>query len=320
MKVSVLILTYNQENFIAQAIDSALMQQVDFDYEIVIGEDCSADRTREIVRQYAENYPDKINPLFQPQNLNKGNFVATFKACQGQYIALLDGDDYWTSPHKLQKQVDFLDNHPECAMCFHNVTLFYEDGSREPWNRCPVNQKEISTIEDLLKGNFISTCSVMFRNGLFGEFPELFYKTAIGDWPLHILNAQYGNIGYINEVMGAQRIHSGGVWWPQRQDQKLYLETIIEMYKHINTHLNYKYDRLIKTIVSKHYYDLAVGYANSGDLDKARIYAKRYAVEYLSHKYGLGRKLFKLLLMLYVPVLYKLVRTLRNHIRPITNR
>lgn len=108
MKVSVLMITYNHEKFIAQAIDSILMQQVNFDYEIVIGEDCSTDGTRAIVIQYQKEYPDKIRLLLPEENLGMHkNFVQTFRACQGEYIALLEGDDYWTSPRKLQKQVDF---------------------------------------------------------------------------------------------------------------------------------------------------------------------------------------------------------------------
>src|SRR6185436_18390622 len=127
-KVSVLMIAYNIERFIGQAIDSVLMQRADFDYEIVIGEDCSTDGTRDIVRQYAAEHPSKIRPILRVNNLGmNANFVATLQECRGTYIALLDGDDYWTSPYKLQRQVDFLDNHPEYSISFHNVTIVYED-------------------------------------------------------------------------------------------------------------------------------------------------------------------------------------------------
>src|SRR5919202_3380596 len=123
-KVSVLMITYNQEAFIAQAIRSALMQITDFDYEIVIGDDCSTDGTRDIVADLARKHPSKIRPLFQDVHLGVNrNLVSTLKACTGQYVAILEGDDYWTTQKKLQLQVNFLDCHYDYAICFHNVQV-----------------------------------------------------------------------------------------------------------------------------------------------------------------------------------------------------
>ena len=141
MKVSVLITTYNQEDFIAQAVGSALMQTVDFPYEIVIGEDASTDQTREIVLRFQQKYPDKLRVLLRDAADaerdraaglgGKGSFVNCLAACKGQYVALLDGDDYWSSSHKLQKQVDFLDQHPDFAISFHNAKAIIDDGTKE---------------------------------------------------------------------------------------------------------------------------------------------------------------------------------------------
>jgi glycosyltransferase involved in cell wall biosynthesis len=185
MKVSVLVMTYNHAGFIAQALESALMQQVNFAYEVLISEDCSTDGTREIVLDFQKRHPDKIRLLLSKQNLHSNEIVVRgIEAAQGPYIALLDGDDYWTSPHKLQKQADFLDAYPECAFCFHNATVIHEDGSKPPRNWTPANQKEFSTLEDIWLGNFIATCSTMFRRGLFG----------IPDWydaPYYRLAAPY---------------------------------------------------------------------------------------------------------------------------------
>ena len=173
MKVSIIMLTYNHEKFIAQAVKSALFQLTDFDYEIVIGDDCSTDRTQEIIRELAIKNPEKIRPILRQKNLGASkNFLSVLASCQGEYIAMLEGDDYWISPDKLQKQVDMLDANPELAISFHNIICFYEDGSKQPWEYCQRNQKPISTLEDLLHGNFIPTCSVMFRNGLIKDFPE----------------------------------------------------------------------------------------------------------------------------------------------------
>lgn len=155
MKVSVLMLAYNHAQYIAQAVDSVLMQQVDFDYEIVIGEDCATDNTRDILIRYQQENPEKIRLLLPEKNLGMhDNLIQTFKACHGSsYIALLEGDDYWTSPDKLQKQVDFLDAHADYTLCFHNALILHQDGSRRWWSipGAPKQEKVLTfTLEDLL--------------------------------------------------------------------------------------------------------------------------------------------------------------------------
>jgi glycosyltransferase involved in cell wall biosynthesis len=128
-KVSVRIITYNHEKYIGSALDSVLMQEVNFPYEIVIGEDCSTDNTRKILLEYKERHPDLIRLLLHEKNTGiHYNIRQTVATCRGRYMAMLDGDDYWTDPHKLQKQVDFLDNNPGCPLCFHSVEVRHEDG------------------------------------------------------------------------------------------------------------------------------------------------------------------------------------------------
>jgi len=165
------MITFNQEKFIAQAIESALMQHANFKYEIVIGEDYSTDRTRDIVLEYQEKYSDRIKLLLQGKNVGMHkNFVDTYYACRGKYIALLEGDDYWTDAHKLQKQVDFLENNPNFSICFHNMQIIY---ANEPHlNRISnVKQKRITNIKTLARGNYIFTASCIFRKN-FSVFPD----------------------------------------------------------------------------------------------------------------------------------------------------
>lgn len=247
VKVSVAMITYNHARFIAQAIESALMQHVSFDYEIVIGEDCSADRTRDIVIDFQKQHPHKIRLLLPDKNLGlhgKNNFVQTLQACRGKYVALLEGDDYWTSPNKLQTQVGLLDRHPEYALCFHNVMVFHEAESRETRNYCPDDQAEEFDLEALLLGNFIPTCSVVFRRGLFGAFPPWFFSLVLSDWVLHLLNARSGMIRYIPEAMGVYRSHAGGVW--SGREDIVRIRDVVMMYDHINSHLDRKYEKTIK--------------------------------------------------------------------------
>jgi glycosyltransferase involved in cell wall biosynthesis len=211
-KVSVLMITYNHESFVGQAVRSALNQEVDFPYEIVIGEDCSPDATRSIVERLHRENPEKIRLLKRDRRLGgHQNLIETLSACRAPYVALLEGDDFWTSPHKLRKQVDFLDRHPDCAISFHNVSVLNCDGDTSE-RVVPGHWKRFSTCEDLLNLNFIPTCSAMFRHGLFPQFPEWIYSLPLCDWILHILNAQHGNIGFIDEVMGCYRLHKGGTF------------------------------------------------------------------------------------------------------------
>jgi glycosyltransferase involved in cell wall biosynthesis len=242
-KVSVCILTYNQEAYIGQAVESALTQRTNFRTELIIGEDCSTDRTREIVVDLARKHPDKIRLRLAPQNQGGGrNFVDLFHQCRGEYVVILEGDDYWTSPDKLQSQVDVLDAHPQWSMCFHPATNVYDDG--RPSHLFPEEQtKSEYTVYDLLVKDFMATSAVMFRNGLFGKLPDWFADVVVGDWALHILNADHGNVGFLPEPMSVYRIHEGGVF--SKKSLEFKLVTIFKMLTKIDHHLGGKYTREI---------------------------------------------------------------------------
>ncbi len=251
MKVSVFMLAYNHERFIAQAIDSILMQEVDFEYEIVIGEDCSTDSTRQIVIDYQKKHPDKIRLLLPEKNLGMHtNAMNTYRACQGQYIAVLEGDDYWTSPDKLQTQVRLLDRNPDLVICFTNSLMFWEDNSHDP-AIFSNEQTKIFTIEDLLVRNFISTPSVMYQNGLIKEFPQWYSEQGMGDWTFYILLAEYGKIGYVDEVMSAYRIHDGGVWSSKNRDYQLSetIRMLNSLQKYFADKNNYRYYSILTSSI-----------------------------------------------------------------------
>lgn len=219
--LSVCIITYNQQDYIKQCIDGALMQNVDFDYEIVIGDDNSKDDTLKICQQFADSYPGKIRLIARPHNLGMiGNWVETIKACKGKYIAICEGDDYWTDSSKLQKQTDFLEANPDYAICFHRVYELEKDKAPELSNLNTSLSEETYTIEDLAKGNFIHTPSVVFRNGLVKEFPEWYKDAPIADYILHMLNAKEGKIKYLPESMAVYRSNAG-IWSTQNMQYKL---------------------------------------------------------------------------------------------------
>ncbi len=303
IKLSVCLITYNHEQFIAEALESALAQQTDFVYEIVVGDDCSTDRTREIVFEYQQRYPEKIRHSHPEENLGVNrNLAQTLQACRGEYIALLEGDDYWVSDLKLQKQVDFLDSHLNCAIVFHAVKTVNQNDTVATRNSPRFGRRKILTIEDLLRlGNFIPTCSAVFRNRLFGEFPSWYYTLRIGDFPLHIFNAQYGKIGYLDRVLGAYRLHSGGTFSAERSCRNV--PEVVRLYDHLNAYLDYKYDRTITAI--KSYWE-AVDFYRKGDLAKAQACA---ALRASAPPYNAQAMMAWLLT--HSPPLYRLVRAFR---------
>lgn len=212
--VSVCMITYNHERFIAQAIDSVLMQETDFPLELVIGEDCSTDATRAIVVEYAERYPQIIRPLLPEHNLGMmPNFVATLSACKGKYIALLEGDDYWTDPHKLQKQVESLEAHPECVLCHHNAMIIDESGRPISDSNLPVGLQRDFLAEELVKCAHVLTLTACFRNVL-RDYPPEFFKVLNGDSFLFSLLGNHGKSKYLGGSVepDVYRVHAGGVW------------------------------------------------------------------------------------------------------------
>lgn len=248
MKLSVLTITYNHAPFIERAVRSALMQETDFDYEIVIGEDCSNDGTRDIVRRLASENPGKIRVIYHDQRVGlQQNFRRVYHECRGQYVAVLEGDDYWTSRTKLQRQVDCLDRRGDWVLSFHPARLVDETTNRE-FVYGPTEKKESYGLEDILKVVFVPACSIVYRNGVVREIPQWVSRLRVADWPMLILHAEHGRFGYIDEVMAVYRRHSGGVWSGASREERI--RTIVDMYACVNEHFVFKYDPLIKVMTA----------------------------------------------------------------------
>jgi len=211
--VSVFMMTYNHEKYIKQALESILMQKTNFDYELVIGEDCSTDNTRKIINEYSDKYPGKFKLLLHEKNIGAiANQIAVLKACTGKYIAICEGDDYWTDPYKLQKQVDFLEANPDFGMVHTNENIV--DSSNKVIFASDTNKPSGDVFYDLLKSAFIVTCSTCFRRDIIHEILDYAkinnVKCAFDYWLwLHI--AMRTKIHYMPEITSAYRSHSGGV-------------------------------------------------------------------------------------------------------------
>lgn len=265
--VSVCMITYNHEPYIAEAIEGVLMQQTDFPIELVIGEDCSTDRTREICLEYQRKHPELIRLLLNEKNIGMmPNFVQTLQACRGKYVALCEGDDYWTDPLKLQKQVDFLEQNPEFIGSFHDCIIYNENDKS---SHLRIGERIINTQPDLASiiiQNNLATASLVFRNTLNPDFfPSWYNSVAKGDYALVVLLAEYGPFKYINAPMSVYRLHTGGVWSQLKRLQTVQHD--LHFYNCLYSHFT---DKTIKNIISAKrknvYYKYAIEYIKSGNL------------------------------------------------------
>lgn len=211
--VSVSIITYNHKDYIAEAIESVLKQKVNFEYEIIIGDDFSNDGTQEIIKAYQRKYPDKIQLILHPRDYDcipgRINNITNLYACRGKYTAMLDGDDLWLSEDKLQTQVDFLEDHDDFVLSFHETLLRYDDGKEVLFSEdlCYFN-KTVFNHEDVTEAWFIQTSSIVFRNKLFGEFPEWFWEVYSADYAIQLLVSRYGKVKYFPELLSVRNHHS----------------------------------------------------------------------------------------------------------------
>ncbi len=283
--ISVCITTYNHEKFLAQALDSVLMQQGDFTLEVLVGEDGSTDNTAAIVRDYAARYPDAIRAFYHDpddklfingRQTGRKNFLNNLQQARGDFIALLDGDDYWIDPKKLQKQLRLLQENPRLSACCHPAIYVDAKGDEQSGymghHDIKNNYKDFA-LHDVLRKNPVPTLSVLFRNPRMQSFPALYLKTDMADWPTHIFTALRGDIRYVDEKMAAYRVHAGGIWagfrdniektllselgvWRILQDepalvmQRDYLAKLIQA----------QYSKLVKTALRAHDYRKAWRY------------------------------------------------------------
>jgi glycosyltransferase involved in cell wall biosynthesis len=223
--VSICCITYNHEKYISQAIEGFLMQETSFPFEIIIGEDCSTDRTREIVFEYQRNNPDVINIVTSDANVGgRANGMRTRAAASGKYIAICEGDDYWTDPYKLQKQVDFLEANRDCTWCFHPAKVIYEDGLGP--GGCVSKPRKVPksnkfTAKDIILGGggFYPTASAMFVSHAIQHLPDWFLSAPVGDFPLALIASAKGNVGYLPDVMSVYRTDVQGSWTMTMRDR-----------------------------------------------------------------------------------------------------
>lgn len=256
-RLSILLVTYNHKKYIRQALHSLIRQVIEGPLELVIADDGSSDGTLDIIREYEQE-----NPRFQFKYLsntsNLGitkNYQRGFAACSGEYVAVLEGDDYWVSPMKLQRQCDFLDAHWECDLCAVNYLIYEEDRAQfTPRTAIGLGYRLISArqlIGDHLASNF-STC--LYRKTALSALPPSLFETTSYDWIVNICVARHSLIGFLEEPMSVYRMHSGGVWTRKSNIEKLQAQlNLIPAYDALSDHMfrsefEIQANRLRKTI------------------------------------------------------------------------
>ena len=263
-KVTICCVTYNHEKFIIDALEGFVMQKTNFPFQVLVGDDASTDATAEIVCDFAKKYPDVIKPVLHKNNIGAfKNSLALYLAAKTDYVAVCDGDDYWTDENKLQKQVDFLDTHPDYSLCFHPVHIV-EQSNPETEKTYP-DQKLLQKVRELnlsslLKCNFIQTNSVMYRWRFKNENILNYWSQEItpGDYYLNLLHAQVGKIGFLPDVMAVYRKNCGGVWTGANRLPEWFCRCGVP---HIKFFIEMEKSFHVSKIYEKEYFSAATGYA-----------------------------------------------------------
>ncbi|KKG09287.1 glycosyltransferase [Methanosarcina sp. 2.H.A.1B.4] len=253
--VSICCITYNQEKYIRDAIESFLMQETDFPFEIIIHDDASTDGTADIIREYEKKYPRIIKPIYQTENQYSKGIKVTLLACKeskGKYIAFCEGDDYWTYPLKLQKQIMEMEKHPECHISFHPAIIKWDDGSRVNQTMCLHSKKHtVFTTEEVILGGGggMPTNSIIINNLVMPRiisFFEMAKEAPSGDYYIQILGAENGGALYLTDIMSVYRRGVPGSWTERIEESSdiySWLDPSITAINKIDKFTNYKYSK-----------------------------------------------------------------------------
>lgn len=259
--------TYNQEAYLASALDGFVMQQTDFPFEILIHDDASTDRTPEIIRAYEKRYPDLFRCVFRSENIySKDRKIFEhymFPLARGKYIALCEGDDCWISPHKLQRQIDWMESHPDCTLCVCGAELRDKD-DKAVGTVCPYETDTDVPMEDVILGGggFVATASIVTLTRLAQSRAAFCEETEIDDAPLQLWFAQNGSIRYLSEQMCAYRVAVPGSWTEEyfaadRQKRIRVHENMIRMLRAFDEETQGRWhDAVERVIASQHAYQI----------------------------------------------------------------
>jgi glycosyltransferase involved in cell wall biosynthesis len=270
--VSIACVAYNHEDYISKTLDSFLMQETDFAFEILIHDDASTDKTADIIREYEKNYPNIIKPIYQSvnqfsQEINPMFFI--FKKVKGKYMAFCDGDDHWIDNQKLKIQVEEMEKFSNIDMSFHPVYKLIDDKRDKILAKHSDKNRVFSLKEVLLGGGeFCPTASLMFRSRIILELPDWFSVIIPGDYPMQIMGSINSGALYINRCMSIYRVGGVGAWSStlskdNSEIQKRHLLSFHDMLNNMNKYL----DNRIKSEIDELIYDSSLAFIKRRTVD-----------------------------------------------------
>ena len=307
--VSILCTTYNHENYTEEAIDSFLMQETNFPFEIIIHDDASTDNTVNKIKAYAEKYPRIIKTILQEENqYSKGKkvFLFLFEKAKGKYHALCEGDDYWIDSKKLQIQIDLMEQNPQCALSCHPAEeRFKNDKHGKAYAKHANGNKIFSTSEVILfGGNFCPTASIIYRQELVSNLPSFFNNVPTGDYFIQILGSFNGGALYIDKFMSVYRKGVPSSWSTSMENiekKEKWSHDLLASLNDLDIYFDKKYHNEIQQVISEHYYHLSLYYFNCGMYKKFKksiessinIHKPNYIIYYIYYYFRSFPKLIK---------------------------
>lgn len=255
--VSIVCIAYNHEKYIEKTLQSFLMQETTFDFEILIHDDASTDGTADIIRKYEKQYPDLIRPVYQTENQYSQNveivYKFNYKRARGKYLAQSEGDDYWTDPLKLQKQYDFLQSHPEVSACIHPDRMINEEGSIIlGYRKIYPSSRLMYVKEALYEQKTVATNSIFMRNYFTSDYevPQWYFDADVTDFPLVLYLATKGPIYYMNEVMSAYRVAAHNSWTQRTmtdsEKRRRHVDKMIELLESFDAYTQYEHTTFVQ--------------------------------------------------------------------------
>ena len=317
--VSICCLTYNHKDFIRDALDGFLKQKVNFSYEILVYDDASTDGTADIIREYAERYPQVFRPFLQTENqysqgVTNPSGAFNFPRAKGKYIAMCEGDDYWTDPYKLQMQVEYLESHPGCSLCIHSARIVTVDGSRSDKQVRPYRESRVILPEEIIdKRSGYATASLVFPARLVKILPSYYTDCPVGDIPLQLMAAAEGYGYYLDRDMSVYRVGVSGSWTVQSKTgdyaakQQRYYEQMKESYQAFDQATDRRFHQVVKSAVRRLWFLTKVN-TRQYDVVLDRKY-RRYYQELT------GRTRFYIQMEARMPWLYKLLAEIARRVR-----
>ncbi len=250
-RLSVVLTTYNHERFLAEAIEGVLDQQTSFPFELLVAEDHSTDGTRAIALDYARRHSDLIRLSLRDRNLGAGeNYRRAIDEVRGEYVAWLDGDDYWTASDKLEKQVALLDRNPDLVSCGHHAKTVYPDRVMPSRLSSPELGRSRLATDDFLGASLIPSLSLVIRKRVLSSLPRWIYEFESCDWLTHIFSSLQGDVGFLSDVMGVYRVHEGGIWSVRNRCEQLVEE--LKVYDRLRMELPDHEYRIKRWICDRH--------------------------------------------------------------------